>query len=271
MPEARWDDIADDLRRRILDDQEWQPGEKIPRMEDLAAHYRAARGSVAQAVRELEAEGLLRSQKRWGTVVQQRPPRRRIARDNKVHKRRTRGYSFGATRPDEPRWIQHMTPAYSEEPITGRAAELLGLEAGTTAFRRRRLTSPAGEPPFNLAEAWIPLDIAQAAPHVRVEGVPGEWWEDIEDAGHGPLTWTEITRARRPTKDEAALLQIAPRMWVIEIVRLATSASTDRPVAVDMTAVPADRWEGVATLHRDDTAIYEVLSLPGGPHSYKEA
>ncbi|MEV8638810.1 winged helix-turn-helix domain-containing protein [Streptosporangium sp. NPDC051023] len=67
-PRERYREIADDLRRRIHEG-EWQPGETIPRMVDLGRHYGAARGSVAQAIHRLEADGLLSSTPRRGTVV----------------------------------------------------------------------------------------------------------------------------------------------------------------------------------------------------------
>src|SRR5689334_7918812 len=103
-PRIRNREIADDLRRR-LQAGEWVPGDTIPRAEDLAEEYQAARGTVAEAIKILEIEGLLQSVQRRGTVVLEPRPRRRVPRGTHVHRRRPEGgYSFAATTPNEPTW-----------------------------------------------------------------------------------------------------------------------------------------------------------------------
>ncbi|HEY9367586.1 GntR family transcriptional regulator [Streptomyces sp.] len=270
MTAARYREIANDLRRRISGG-EWQPGDTIPRMADLAAYYQSARGSVASAVRELETEGLLKSTPRRGTVVLEPRIRRRITRGTRVHRRRLEGgYSFAATKADEPTWVHHVTPRRTVEPIPERAAELLGVEVGTPVLRRRRVTSPEGETPFTLSDSWIRPDVAEAAPKVAEQGLPGGYLDAIERAGHGPLHWREITRSRLPSKEESTLLSIPTRLPVLEICRVSTSASLGEPVEVTVMVVPSDRIETVVELERDASAVFEVLSPPGRPHSRKE-
>lgn len=270
-PRDRYSEIADDLRRRIRLGQ-WLPGEKLPRMVDLSVDYSAARGSVAQAIRQLEEEGLVKSTPRRGTIVLPGRERRRLPRGTHVHRRRLKegGYSFAATLPGEPSWVHHIEPTRAPAPITGRAAELLGIEAGTMVFRRLRVTSPVGEPPFTLSETWIPPEVVEAAPGVREQGAPGSYLDRIEEAGHGPLSWYEITRARMPDREEAELLGIPTRLPVLETCRVSESAATQRPVEVTVMVITSDRVELITHLERDATAVYDVLSPPGGPHSPKE-
>lgn len=268
---SRQREIADDLRRRIHAG-EWAAGQTIPRMIDLVAEYNASRSTITAVIRELEGEGLLISIKRKGTVIMEARPRRRIVRGVSVHRRRLLegGYSFAATQPGEPTWTHHVPPTRRMEPIPPRPAVLLGLKPGDLAFRRRRVTSPEGEPPFTLSDSWIPVPILEAAPRVGEQGPPGGYLDAIEAAGHGPLSWHEVTRARMPEREEAALLGIPVRVPVLEICRVSVSASTGAPVEVTVMVIPSDRVETVVELQRDETAAYEVLSPAGGPHSLKE-
>ncbi|MER7212416.1 GntR family transcriptional regulator [Streptosporangium sp. NPDC000239] len=261
-PRERYREIADDLRKRIREG-EWPPGQRIPKTIALSAEYQAARGSISRAIDELEAEGILLSTPRRGTFVLAQRPRRRVSRVPRVYRRRLAGYSFGATAPGEV-WVNHIPPFRSLEPIPARAAELLDVAPGTLVLRRRRVTSPEGEPPFGLSDSWIHPEVAAEAPKVAEQGAPGGYLDAIEAVGHGPLAWQEITRARTPDKEEASLLGIPAELPVVEICRVAVSASTERPVEVTMTVVPADRIEVVATVERDASARYEVLSPPGG-------
>ena len=62
----RYRQIARILRERI-EAGEWQPGEALPTLAELAAHYHVARATVTRVLRVLEAEGLVRVVPRWGT------------------------------------------------------------------------------------------------------------------------------------------------------------------------------------------------------------
>jgi GntR family transcriptional regulator len=64
----------------------------------------------------------------------------------------------------------------------------------------------------------------------------------------------EIHRARMPTKDEAALLEIPTNLPVLEIVRVGNSGSDGKPVEVTEYIVASDRVETVHVLHRDKSA-----------------
>lgn len=268
---TRYPEIAADLRGRILAG-EWQPGDRLPGYKDLTLTYSAGRGVIQMALEMLEAEGLIVVVKKSGIRVRQRPERRRVPRGTRVHRRRPveGGYSFAATNPDDPPWVDCIPPTRGERPINPRAAELLGVEAGTPVFCRRRCRAPQGEPPFGLSESWILPEVVEAAPGVREQGPPGGYLDRIEEAGHGPLDWHEITRCRMPTKDEASALDIPDRLPVMEISRVSVSARTGGPVEVTVMVTPSDRIETVVHLERDESAVYEVLSPPGGPHSPKE-
>ena len=194
--------------------------------------------------------------------------RRRIERGNKIT--RDPGYTVaGITVPGAPgynfpaaqaeSWQAHGTPRASAEPCPARVAELLRVAEGARVVRRRRVTSPAGEPPFQLVDSWIHPDGITDAPRAAESDTGrGGYLDRLEEAGHGPISWTEHVRARMPLPDEADLLQIAARAVVIEIARIGTSAKTQAPVEVTVCVIPGERVEIVTYLERDHTAQWPL-------------
>jgi GntR family transcriptional regulator len=267
MMAARYRVIADDLRRRIMAGQ-YRSGEPLPRQSDLADAYETKRAVIAEAVRVLEGEGMVRAVRKRGTVVQWPTVRRRIERGNKITRDPgytvagittpgTPGYNFPAAQAES--WQAHGTPRASAEPCPPRVAELLRVTEGSQVVRRRRGTSPAGEPPFQLVDSWIhPDGIVDAPRAAEPDTGPGGYLDRLEEAGHGPISWTEHVRARMPLPDEADLLQIATRAVVIEIARVGASAKTGTPVEVTTCVIPAERVEIITPLERDHTAQWPL-------------
>ena len=56
------------MRQRIAAG-EWQAGEALPSVADLAAEYDVARGTVTKALGRLAADGLVEIVASWGTFV----------------------------------------------------------------------------------------------------------------------------------------------------------------------------------------------------------
>jgi GntR family transcriptional regulator len=267
---ARYRDIADDLRRRITSG-EYRTGTSLPPQAVLATSYETTRTVISEAVRVLEGEGLVRPVRRRGTVVQWPAIRRRIDRGTKVTRdvryaaagiaaRGTAGYNFPAAQAEQ--WQVHGQPHVSVEPAPARVAELLGVPAGAPVVRRRRVTSPAGEAPFQLVDSWIhPVGVTDAPRSAQPDTGPGGYLDRLEEAGHGPISWTEYVRARMPDTREADLLQIAIRAVVFELARVGTSARTHAPIEVTMCVIPADRAEIIIPLARDRSARWPHASF----------
>jgi GntR family transcriptional regulator len=152
-------------------------------------------------------------------------------------------------------WVRHgealNTPARLDDP---RLARFLGVEPGTEVLRRRRVTGPAAEAPFQIASSWIHPRVAGLVADVDTNPAAGEWLYRIERAGHWPIRWVEFHRARMPSRDEAALLQIPTNLPVLEIVRQGLSGADDQPVEVTEYVVASDRVETVHVLRRDASA-----------------
>lgn len=263
---ALYREVADDLRARIHAG-EYAIGSNLPTYAELTETYAAGRGVVSAALTVLEREGLIRVVKRAGIrVLDWRVERRRIRRGRAVMRDPRRGYIFpAASRPDEP-WETHGRPARSYQPAPGPVAELLGVNPGTAVLRRRRVTSPAGEPPFQIVDTWLAPQAVEDAPQTAAADTgPGGYIDRLEEAGYGPLTWTEYTRARSPSREESALLDISPESPVLELTLVARSSALAQPVDVTVRVIPADRVELAADLDRDESARWPTTPVPEPP------
>ena len=65
-PELPSRQVEVDLRRRCQAG-EWQPGERMPAVAELAQHYGVARNTIAKALRRLADDGLVEIVPNWGT------------------------------------------------------------------------------------------------------------------------------------------------------------------------------------------------------------
>ncbi|MGC4772806.1 GntR family transcriptional regulator [Micromonospora sp. DT44] len=251
---SRYLNIASMIRDRI-EAGEWAPGARLPTLNDLAGEYDANRDTVGRAIALLETEGYVWAVQgrgiavRYGTIRPRRPRGDLVKRNEQAT-----GYSFPSASSQEV-WVSHgkavNAPARLDDP---RVAKLLGVEPGTEVLRRFRVTGPASEAPFQINISWIHPRVADIVANLDASPAAGEWLHHIENAGHWPISWMEIHRARMPSRDEAALLEIPTNLPVLEIVRVGTSGGDQKPVEVTEYVVASDRVETVHVLHRDANA-----------------
>lgn len=262
---ARYEIEAEQLRRRIHA-REWEVGETLPPLADLASKRGVSRETMRNALGELEREGLVRVVRGTGAIVQPPSPTRRLVKRGQVVTRSSRvGYVFpAATGPNE-RWMAHGKPVASFVSAPQSVAEVFGLPGGTEVLRRRRVTSPVGNPPFQIADTWIsPQGVADAPRVADPSTGPGGYLDRLEEAGHGPISWTETTRVRMPTPEEARLLEISKSVPVLEVTMLGTSARTHGPIEMTVKVIPGDRVELVADLRREGDAQWPVTPIADG-------
>jgi len=65
-PQRLSETVAADLRRRIVAG-EWDVDEALPTTAALAEHYHVSQSAITRVLRNLAAEGLVRTVPRWGT------------------------------------------------------------------------------------------------------------------------------------------------------------------------------------------------------------
>jgi GntR family transcriptional regulator len=261
MTESRppkWQQVADELRQKIQDGT-YGPGSTLPQLKAYAAERGVHHETARAAYKALEREGLIRSIRRKGSVVLEPPLRRRLTRGVTVTRDPARGYVFpAAARPDEP-WEVHGRPFRKVLPAPAEVTDQFDLDPGTAVLRRRRVTSPAGEPPFQIVDTWISPAAVEEAPQVAEPSPgPGGYLDRLEEAGHGPISWEETFRVRMPERDEAKILEISQSIPVLESVIVGTSARTGKPVEVTIRVIPGDRVELAGKLQRGDSAQWPV-------------
>ncbi|WP_256098405.1 GntR family transcriptional regulator [Streptomyces agglomeratus] len=257
----KWRQLADEVRRQI-EDGTYPQGAALPQVKPAAEAAGVSYETMRAAYKALESEGLVRSIKRTGFVVLEAPGRRRVTRGTVVTRDPARGYVFpAASRPDEP-WEIHGRPFRADVPAPERVADHFGIPPGTATLRRRRVTSPVGEPPFQLVDTWISPDAVADAPQVAEPSTgPGGYLDRLEEAGHGPISWSETIRVRMPDREEAQLLTIAMVMPILETTIVGTSALTERPIEVTIRVIPGDRVELVSDLQRSRAARWPVAPV----------
>lgn len=260
---TKTEQITNAIRNHIQTGK-YPPGETLPPYSELAHHYNAGRETIARALKPLEAEGLIQPINGTGIRVRVRPPQRRLRRHTLIsHDPRT-GYRFPAASDGE-KWIAHGTPHASWEIPPPRVAEVLGLGEGELALRRRRVMGPAGEEePFSVTDTWLPRWVVDEVPAVGAADTgPGGFLRRLEEAGYGPLSWTQYARAGMPSVVEARLLGVSPRMPVVVLVRPGVSPS-GVVVEVTVSVVASDRVELVSELVRGPSAVWPVETEVSG-------
>lgn len=247
-------ELAQLLRERI-EGGEFPPGETLPPITELMEQYDVPRQTARSAIGHLATEGLVRTAGRKGTIVIPRVERRRVKRGHVVTRSTAGMYVFPAASNRDEVWETHGTPRASYEAAPAVVADTFGLSAESLVLRRRRVMSPAGEPPFQIVDTWLSPRAVADAPQVAEKSTgPGGYLDRLEEAGHGPISWQEITRVRMPASEEAQLLEIGTSLPVMELILVGRSGRDNQPLEVTIRVIPGDRVELLADLVRDASA-----------------
>jgi UTRA domain len=152
-----------------------------------------------------------------------------------------RGYYFDPTAQG---WRPVQSPTVSRGPVPCDIAALLDLQPGAEVIIRDRVMGdPAIGQATQLATSYIPAALAEELPVLSAtETGTGGIYDRLEDAGYGPIRWTEAITSRMPGPVEARLLRLPPGVPLLRIVRLAASPSGE-PLEVNDTRVNAEEWE----------------------------
>ncbi len=247
---ALWQDIAEALREAIARG-DYPPGTTIPKETELMARHQAGRETVRRAIIQLTAEGIVEPIRRRGTIVRSRPARQRITRSRLVYRDEI-GYYFDQAAQG---WRPLQPPSISRGPVPYDVAALLGIAPGQEVVIRDRIM---GEPrtgnPAQLATSYIPSGLATELPVLAEPDTgPGGIYDRLEDAGYGPIQWTESITSRPPTPAEARHLRLPPGAPLLRIVRLAASPA-GRPLEVNDTRMNADEFEITYPIRRHSSA-----------------
>jgi GntR family transcriptional regulator len=242
MPAADYREIATVLRDEITTGQ-YLPGSQFPTGPEIAARWRVSQGTANLAMGELRREGLIRTQRGRGTIVNPVPVMQRDAVSRQRRDiREARGARGAFDAETRAKGIESRTETeVGRMALPLRVAVLLGIPEGVEAVYRRRKMYANGEP-VQLATSWIPADIAQAAPAVSEPDTgPGGLYSRLADIGHAPARFTEDIAVRVPTDREVDLLGVDPDHRVYDITRTAVDGQ-GRAVEVNQMVMPTHQW-----------------------------
>ena len=247
---ALWQEIAGALRGAISRG-DYPPGTIVPKETELMAAYGAGRETVRRAIIQLTAEGLVEPVRRRGTVVRARPARKPITRSRLVY-RDELGYYFDQAAQG---WRPLQSPSVSWGPVPFDVAAQLGVAPGDEAvIRDRVMGDPETGRPTQLATSYISAGLAAELPVLAARDTgPGGIYDRMEEAGFGPIRWTEAITTRPPSPAEVSRLGLGPGVALLRIVRLASSPA-GRPLEVNDTRMSGEEFEVSYPLDRDASA-----------------
>ncbi|WP_331720685.1 GntR family transcriptional regulator (plasmid) [Streptomyces sp. NBC_01178] len=244
-------DIAADLRQQISDGR-YMPGDKLPMLTELQATYSAGYQTARSAIALLEQEGLVVAVRRRGTIVRERPEKKRITRSRQVFRDEI-GYYFDPTA--QP-WVALEQPTIRWGIVPVDLAALMGLSIGAEVLVRDRVMGdPETRKPKQLATSYLPADLARGTQLAEGDTGPGGIYDRLEEMGHRPLRWSEGVSARMPSPEEAEALSLPADVGVplLRVVRL-TMAPGGEVLELNDTRMSAEEFEIGYSIRRHSSA-----------------
>lgn len=226
--EPLWSQVLDDLRRR-LDAGEFEAN--FPTDLELTQHYGVSRHTAREAVRKLQADGIISRERGRGTFV------------TSPTIEQATGAIYSLYRSIASRGIEQRSDVLDLSQTTdAEVAERLGLRSNATLVRLERVRLAGGEP---LAHdtAWLPAAVAK--PLLRVDFSETALYDELSRrCGVHPTSGTEWITTEMPDSHERELLGIDASTPVFRICRL--GLADGRPIEWRQTLVRGDRYTFVA-------------------------
>jgi GntR family transcriptional regulator len=222
------------LLREAIQRGDYAEGSTLPKQDEIAVEHGVNINTVRQAVRLLEAEGLVTPVRRRGTVVRPRVAMKRLGTDRYAKSKWKSGLvAFAADREATGRgWAPgdqtndvRLTKADAE------TAEALGLTPEAPVYERARLVKEADIPTHTLTSYYRPEDV-EGTPLVDPTPGPagrGGGFAILTGRGLEPDTITETVHARMPTPEETQLLRL-PAGEPVMVLHRTTLTKDGRPV-----------------------------------------
>lgn len=212
-------EIADELRRRI-DTGVYQPKGRIPSIDTLATEFGVARQTARDAINVLADEGLV------GTAR----GRAAIVRDRRVVRVPLSRYS-DVLQPPGTRGPWET--ACAEQGINGRMvlidagrvdanediAAALEVPVGTPLVYRHR-HAMLDDSVVQVQKVWYPVALVEGTAIAEPNKVVGGVFRLLTAVGHAPAKLTERIRARLPSQEDAAELEIGSRVPLLSVERV---------------------------------------------------
>ncbi|MDA8148380.1 MAG: GntR family transcriptional regulator [Actinomycetota bacterium] len=219
-----WAQLAQDLRRRMADGEF---DEQFPTEEACARSYGVSRQTVREALRRIEADGLLVRERGRGTTLA------RPEFEQPLHAI----YSLSSSLRSQGVVERSEVLAIGTMPA-GDQGEHLGLAEDDPVVYLERLRF-AGDEPLALMRSWLPTDVAGGLVESDLES--GSLYDLLADRCDIRVTggW-ERMRPCNPPPAERRLLCLPKREAALTVQRLALAG--DRPIEWRVSTIRGDRY-----------------------------
>lgn len=252
-----YEKIAEELRTEIRAGQQ-APGARLPSESDLSARFGYSVPTIREALRVLQAEGLIEKQHGRGSFV--REPRLLVQRTNARHQwekdraraPETKRQETGSTEHDTGLTINDLVfhASYQEVEAPKGIAEAMGVNEGTPLVERTYRTRYSAERnPFNLVTSYLVRALVESNPDLLDESKepwPGGTWNQLLSVGIEIDRVEERVTARPPTSEEAEELGLPPGTAVL-VLRKSSFDTEGRVVEMSDVTLPGDRTEMLFT------------------------
>lgn len=247
---AVYKQIADRLRERMADGA-LVPGQKLPSEAALMREFRASRGTVRGALELLTNEGRLHARRGVGVFVRDPSENTLILHDpvgRLKHIRRQHGMGGPLAAEAAAQHLEYRQEVFAREEVPAPAAVAahLRIDPGTPVFARRRLVQvrrpDAGSEEYQrvqLADSYLPLELATGRIRETDTG-PGGTYARLEEHGHHLTHFEETLSFRMPTPAESRQLELGVGVPVIDLIRVAHTAT--RPVECFLAVMAGDKY-----------------------------
>lgn len=230
--------IAADLRQEIRSG-DLPEGARLPSTAQLMERYGVAYQTARQAVAALRAEGLVDSKTGSGVFVRHRPHTVRLGSQRYARSVREHGQAPFQAEAESAglNWSQDILEL-AIVPAPAWVADWFEIETGADVFVRRRRTWLANDP-TQLGDSYYLPEVVERTAITTEDSGPGGSYARLEEAGHRIERFREEIQARPPTPEEAEALNLHPGVPVVELHRIAYSASG--PIEVFRSVLSGDR------------------------------
>jgi len=237
-PRPRFAQIADVLRDRIARGV-YAPGSPLPSEPELSGEFSVSRVTVNRAVGLLRSEGLVRVHRGRGTFVRTIPVITRHSTKRFGQREQGRGAFDVEIRAMglEPRHEIVLDRVSAGE----RAAGLLGVDVGAELVVRRRKFY-AGDVPVQLADSYLPAELAEKAGVTEPETGHGGTYSRLADVGRAPVHFAEDILCRGASAKEAEFLDMEPNQPILEVLLVAADKD-GRPVSLTQHVMAGHQWQ----------------------------
>jgi GntR family transcriptional regulator len=239
---SQYIEVAGRLRAAI-EAGEYPRGSQLPIEDQLASQLGVHRATVNRALSILRAEGLVYVHRGKGTFVTAIPPIRRNSVIRYSLEARERSGSRGAFDSEVKALglVPRADVTVSRAVPPARVASVLNVSDEHESCVRRARLMFADDIPVQIADSYIPLDIAAGTPIEEADPGPGGIISRFAELGHAQVRITEEINVRPPSTSESDFLGMTPEQRVFDVAHVGWT-SAGRAVEVCLHTMPVHQW-----------------------------